>query len=187
VLRPEVSFSIWGERGVLDVLAWHVEQRALLVVELKTELIDIGELLATLDRKRRLAPLVAKDLGWLSDSASTCVLLPDHRTNHRRLAQHAAVLRAALPADGRGLRRWLAHPAGPIHALAFLPDSPATTTGNESRGTQRVRARPRPAPALTFVRAATPDGRAILAESAVTAPGASLRVTTGGSGRKQGF
>jgi len=41
---PEVSFSIWGERGVIDLLAWHPGRRALLVIELKTELVDVGEL-----------------------------------------------------------------------------------------------------------------------------------------------
>ena len=54
--RPEVSFGIYGERGVVDILAWHAERRALLVIELKTEIVDVGELLGTLDRKRRLGP-----------------------------------------------------------------------------------------------------------------------------------
>ena len=35
-LVPEVSFSIYGERGVIDMLLWHPARRALLVVELKT-------------------------------------------------------------------------------------------------------------------------------------------------------
>ena len=33
---PEVSFSFYGERGVIDVLAWHEARRMLLVIELKT-------------------------------------------------------------------------------------------------------------------------------------------------------
>jgi transcriptional regulator with XRE-family HTH domain len=142
VLRPEVSFSIWGERGVIDVLAWQPQHRAILVVELKTQLLDVGELLATLDRKRRLAPRVATELGWRDGSVSSCVLFLESRTNRRRLAQHAAVLRAALPADGRALRPWLVRPSEPIHALAFLPDSPAVTARFGSRGVQRVRMRP---------------------------------------------
>ena len=47
VVRPEVSFSIYGERGVIDVLAWHPARRAILVIELKTELVDINELMGT--------------------------------------------------------------------------------------------------------------------------------------------
>lgn len=33
-LVPEVSFSIYGERGVIDVLLWHPVARVLVVVEL---------------------------------------------------------------------------------------------------------------------------------------------------------
>lgn len=40
VWRPEVSFSIDGERGVIDILAWHAESATLLIIELKTELAD---------------------------------------------------------------------------------------------------------------------------------------------------
>ena len=29
----EVSFSIWGERGVIDLVLWHPEHRALLIIE----------------------------------------------------------------------------------------------------------------------------------------------------------
>ena len=35
--EPEVSFSIYGERGIIDILAWHPARGILLVVELKTE------------------------------------------------------------------------------------------------------------------------------------------------------
>ena len=35
---PELSFSIYGERGVIDLAAWHAGTRALLIVELKTSL-----------------------------------------------------------------------------------------------------------------------------------------------------
>jgi transcriptional regulator with XRE-family HTH domain len=139
VVRPEVSFSIWGERGVIDLLAWHPQHAALLVVELKTELVDVGEMLGTLDRKRRLAREVARDYGWTPRSVSACVLLLQSRTNRRHVAQHAAVLRAALPADGRALRGWLAHPSEAIAALAFLPNPPSVSTRPGSGGLRRVR------------------------------------------------
>lgn len=48
---PEVSFSIYGERGVIDLLAWHGPSRTLLVIELKTEVVDAAEMLGVLDRK----------------------------------------------------------------------------------------------------------------------------------------
>ena len=64
ILAPEVSFAIYGERGVIDILAWHPGRRALLVIELKTDRADMNELLSTFGRKRRLAAKVAAGQGW---------------------------------------------------------------------------------------------------------------------------
>lgn len=58
--EPEVSFSIFGERGVIDILAWHPGRRALLITELKTDIADVSDLVGTVDRKRRLAAQVAR-------------------------------------------------------------------------------------------------------------------------------
>jgi len=44
ILAPEVSFSIYGERGVIDILVWHPGRRSILVVELKTDIVDVNEL-----------------------------------------------------------------------------------------------------------------------------------------------
>jgi transcriptional regulator with XRE-family HTH domain len=60
-IAPEVSFAIRGERGVIDLVAWHAEARALLIIELKTDIVDVNELLGTFDRKRRLAWQIAPD------------------------------------------------------------------------------------------------------------------------------
>src|SRR6476659_1032609 len=32
IVRPEVSFQVFGERGVVDVVAWHDQARAVLIV-----------------------------------------------------------------------------------------------------------------------------------------------------------
>jgi transcriptional regulator with XRE-family HTH domain len=64
LVAPEVSFSIHGERGVIDQLCWHAASSHLLVVELKTEFVDINEMLGTLDRKLRLARGIGTDRGW---------------------------------------------------------------------------------------------------------------------------
>jgi hypothetical protein len=128
---PEVSFSIYGERGVIDVLAWHAATRTLLVIELKTELVDVNDLMGSCDRKRRLAVQIAQQRGWDPSSISTWVLLADSRTNRRALANHATVLRAKFPVDGRGVRRWLGHPTGTINALSFLPSVHVVALGRD--------------------------------------------------------
>jgi hypothetical protein len=121
VAEPEVSFSIYGERGVIDVLAWHPGRRILIVIELKTEFVDINELMGTVDRKRRLASAIARERGWDPLAVATWVVVSDNRTNRRALAGHEAVLRAKFPVDGRSMRTWLRRPEGRCDALSFLP------------------------------------------------------------------
>jgi hypothetical protein len=63
-VAAEVTFWIRGERGSVDVLAWHVSSRTVLIVEVKTVVPDIQSMLASLDRKVRLAFQIARDRGW---------------------------------------------------------------------------------------------------------------------------
>ncbi len=60
---PERSFSIWGERGVIDIVAWRAPSRTLLIVELKPEIVEVQRLIGTVDRPS--GPLLA--LSFLSD------------------------------------------------------------------------------------------------------------------------
>lgn len=138
---PEASFSIYGERGAVDVLAWHEGRRMLLVIELKTQIIDIQDLLATTDRKRRLAATIGREHGWATAGASSSVwvVAADTRTNRARLAAHVAVLRTAFPSDGRHVRRWLADPRRPLAALSFLQIFPPTNGMSVVRGSDRIR------------------------------------------------
>ena len=117
-LAPEVSFSIWGERGVIDLLLWHPGRRALLIIELKTELVDHGELISTMDRRARLAREIVADRGWRPVVVASWVIVAPSRMNERRLASHRAMLRAAFPHDARRVRAWLADPAAPIRAIS---------------------------------------------------------------------
>jgi len=141
-VRPEVSFSHFGERGVVDLVAWHGASRSLLLVELKTELVDLGDLLATMDRRRRLATVIAEGLGWSPATVASWVVLTDTRTNRRRVANHAAVLRAAFPTDGRSMPAWLRKPDRAIAGLSFLP-YPAEARSGTRPGTARRVARGR--------------------------------------------
>ena len=137
-IAPEVSFSIYGERGVIDILAFHPPSGCLLVIELKTAIVDVNELVGTLDRKARLAPAIASQRGWQARHVSRWVIVARDKTNLRRIEAHRSMLRAALPDDGRRMRGWLAHPAGSHSALSTWPLS--NRSGTSPRGSQRVRA-----------------------------------------------
>jgi hypothetical protein len=135
----EVSFSIYGERGVIDLLGWHAETRTLLVVELKTAIVDANEMVGSMDRRRRLAVRIARERGWEAAAVATWVLVSDTRANRRRLADHAGLLGTAFPADGRAMRRWLGHPVAAVAALSFLSPDRNTRDKHTSRVPRRVR------------------------------------------------
>ena len=119
VLAPEVSFSVFGERGVIDILAWHPGRRVLLLIELKTGIADVNEMVGTFDRKRRLARTIARERGWDPLTIGAWVIVATTRTNRRRIEEHRMMLRLAFPSDGRTMAAWLRAPAGPVAALSF--------------------------------------------------------------------
>ena len=138
--EPEVSFSIYGERGIIDILAWHPGRRMLLVIELKTEIVEVSGLLGTMDQRRRLAREIARRYGWDAAAVSTWVVVAESRTNRRAVAAHANVLRSKMPVDGRAIGRWLRDPSARIDALSFLPYRHGVTARRPSAPVQRVRA-----------------------------------------------
>ncbi len=120
IVRTDVSFSEYGERGSIDVLAFLPKVGALLVIEVKSTVPDLQATLSNLDRKTRLAPGLARALGWEVDSVSRLLVLPEDRTARRRVAQHEATFRAALPMRTAAVRRWLRHPDQAIAGILFL-------------------------------------------------------------------
>lgn len=125
VLAPEVSYAIYSERGVVDIVAWHPGRRAILVIELKTDIVDVNQLIGKVGEKSRLIRQVVKDRGWDPLTVSTWVIVAQGRTNRARLAAHRAVLRAAFPDDGGQVRAWLRDPVGSITSLSMWTDRAA--------------------------------------------------------------
>jgi len=140
-VATEVSFNEFGERGSIDIFAFHPETRSLLVVEVKTVIGDAQELQSTLDRKVRLAPKVARVRGWPATSVSKLLIIVDTRANRQRIEALAATFRVAFPRRTWAVRRWLATPsaAEPLHGLWFL------RIGRQAVITQRVRTPAAPA------------------------------------------
>jgi transcriptional regulator with XRE-family HTH domain len=138
-LVPEVTFAVYGERGVIDILCWHAATRTLLVIELKTELVDVQETVGTLDRKVRLAATVAAQRGWTPTAVAGWLLIADGGTNRRRVQAHGTMLRNAFPVDGRSIGGWLRDPRGAIRALSFLADTHDTGATRRLAQVHRVR------------------------------------------------
>jgi hypothetical protein len=138
-VQPEVSYSIYGERGSIDLLAWHPSTCTILVIEIKTELVSVEETLRKHDEKVRLAPRIAAErLGWAPvGSVGRVLVLPDLSTPRRRVARHAAALGAAYPTRGSAARAWLREPVGALSAVVFIKTQIPRGTASHRR--KRVR------------------------------------------------
>jgi transcriptional regulator with XRE-family HTH domain len=118
----ELSFNVWGERGSVDVLAFHRGSRTVLVVEVKSVVPDVQAMLVTLDRKARLATQIGRDRNWHAVRVGRLLVIGESRTSRRRVEAHRATFDAALPARGVDVRTWIRSPhAGPpLAGLIFL-------------------------------------------------------------------
>jgi len=143
VMVPEASFNVYGERGVIDVLAWHSTTGSLLVIELKTEVVDVQELVGTMGRKVRLAMRVALERGWHPATVSAWVVIVASSTNKRRIQAHRSMLRAACPGDGRQMRPWLADPRDPVAVMSMWSGMNRGGTGAVLAPVKRVTRRRR--------------------------------------------
>jgi transcriptional regulator with XRE-family HTH domain len=119
---PEVTFQVYGERGSIDVLAWHETTATVLVIEVKTVVPDVQALLAGLDRKARLAPGIARDRRWHARTTAKILVLPADRTSRRRVDVFSATFERALPARTVAIKRWLAGPSGSQSGIWFVSD-----------------------------------------------------------------
>jgi transcriptional regulator with XRE-family HTH domain len=122
-VRPEVSYSWYGERGVVDLVGWNAAGRAVLLVELKTDVIDVGEVHATMDRRHRLAERIVAPLGWKPEMVGSLLLIGDSDANRDRVAAHGNLFAAALPDRIVRVRAWLRQPAGELRGLAFFANA----------------------------------------------------------------
>jgi len=111
----EFGFNVFGERGVVDVLAWHASTRTLLIVEVKSRFTDLQAMLSSLARKVRLVPGVVRErLGWDAGAVAHVVIASGSRENRLIVGRHAAIFEVALPARAIDIRRWIREPRGSI-------------------------------------------------------------------------
>lgn len=121
---PEFTYNHFGDRGSMDLIAWHARTATLLIVEVKTELTSIEATLRKHDEKVRLGPSVVRErTGWKPASVGRLLVLPDHRTARRQVERADAVLVRTYPLRGWEMRRWLKGPIGRGDGVLFLPST----------------------------------------------------------------
>jgi len=137
----EASYSIYGERGSIDILAGHARTRSVLVVEVKSELVSIEELGRKLDEKTRLArrQLCRQRFGWPPTGVGRLLVLPDLDSARRAVARNAALLDGMFPERGRDVRQWLRRPGGELNGILFVADTNPIGASAGRRAAQRIR------------------------------------------------
>jgi transcriptional regulator with XRE-family HTH domain len=141
--RVETTYSIYGERGSIDVLGGLAHVRGVLVEEVKSELANLEETIRKLDEKVRLVrkEIAEEAFGWKPALVGRLLVLPDSTVARRRVAVLDPVLGVAFPDRGSTVRSWLSRPSGVLSAILFQPDIAPGDAKSNGRGALRVRGR----------------------------------------------
>jgi transcriptional regulator with XRE-family HTH domain len=139
----EFGFNHYGDRGSVDVLAWHPGERALLIVEVKSRLTDLQATFLSYDRKVRLVPmLVRRDRGWDIRHVGRLLVMPGSSANRSVVAAHPATFASAFPERMPAIRAWLRRPSRALGGVWFLSSMPHRTTKHALRARRTPTATP---------------------------------------------
>lgn len=128
-VEAESSYSEYGERGRIDLLAFDPVTAVLAVVEVKTELADLQDLFGSLNVKARLAPGLGRRKGWPASRVVSVLAVAATAANRATVGAHPALFSSFesrwlrdrglttldhdrillwVPASAAGRPRWLA-------------------------------------------------------------------------------
>ncbi|MBA3875328.1 MAG: hypothetical protein C0498_00085 [Anaerolinea sp.] len=113
--RVATEVSVGGPRwlGFVDVLVFHPVERVLLVIEVKTEIHDVGEIERQLGSYERGAWDAAAARGWRPRAVTGVLLLLATDENDRRLVENRGTFDRAFQARARLLGELVRVPSGP--------------------------------------------------------------------------
>jgi transcriptional regulator with XRE-family HTH domain len=97
--RTATEVEVGGDRsrGWIDVLAWHPSSHVVLVVEVKTELHDLGAIERTLNWYEREAWAAARRQGWVPRRVTPVLLLLATDAVETRLAANRQAIELGFP------------------------------------------------------------------------------------------
>jgi transcriptional regulator with XRE-family HTH domain len=136
----EFTFNHYGDRGSVDIVGWHPGARVLLLVEVKTLIVDVQELTSVIDRKARVVPrLIALERGWVPSIVGRLLVVRGSRAARAAVERHGATFASALPDRTIACRRWLRQPAGRLAGILFVAESRLETVMQQHGRVRRVR------------------------------------------------
>ena len=139
----EITYSVYGERGSIDLLAVLPDRRIAVVNEIKTEITSVEETVRRHDAKVRLgAGIVRQRLGWQPLAVARVLILADQSTCRRAVARHSATFASIYPLGSRVVRAWIRNPSGQaIGGLWFLSSKHGRAEKWSRGGPKRIRTR----------------------------------------------
>lgn len=102
----------WGP-GWIDIMAFHPLARQLLVIEIKTEIEDLGRIQRTLGWYVHASAAAARRDAWHAQSTTAALIVLSTRATDARLRENRQLIRIAFPTPVRDLRRWIEDPTTP--------------------------------------------------------------------------
>jgi hypothetical protein len=123
LIRTEVSFNHYGDRGRYDLIAFHPAARLMLVIEVKTVIGDVQETVGRLDVKVRVAPIVAAEFGWQPRTVVPLLVIAEGGAQRRTVADHAALF-GQFSIRGHAALGWLRQPTDPVSGLLLFRKLP---------------------------------------------------------------
>ena len=136
----EYTFNHFGERGSVDVLAWHAATRTLLIVEVKSTFTDLQQMLLSLGRKLRLMPdIVRRERGWDPVAVGRIVVVAGTTSNRGIVQAHRSIFDVSFPARSRAVRAWIRRPSGPMSGIWFVSADAVPTIRTIGRRRRRAR------------------------------------------------
>lgn len=133
ITQAEVSFNHYGDRGRCDLVAWRPADRVLLIVEVKTRLGNLQEMLGSQDVKTRLGREIAEQLGLGPPRhVAPALVLVEHGGNRRLIRTYEALFRR-YAVRGRRALAWLRRPESPLAGLLWFEPPPHSGQGGTKR------------------------------------------------------
>jgi hypothetical protein len=90
----------------------------------------LQDLLSTEDRNRRLAPTLARKLGWRPLIVGSVVVLPDETWARNAVDRYRSVFDAKFPLRTTDVRHWLKSPNRDMGGIWFLVHAARTALSN---------------------------------------------------------
>jgi transcriptional regulator with XRE-family HTH domain len=140
-VEAEFTFNEFGDRGSVDIVAWHAERRVIVIIEVKSVLTDLQAMLMSLSRKVRVVPgILEEQRGWRRRHLGRLLVVVGSTANRGVVTRHEALFATTFPVRSREVLAWIRRPDGDLAGLWFV--SPVVVRHANPLRSQRVR-RPR--------------------------------------------